>query len=85
MATFQEKTALSQEEVVFQEDEMIIDCNGKCGKRIIIPNTPDGKSYLCKACYASLMNLLLDIIRPAQEPHLALVKESEPIETESVA
>lgn len=62
---------------------MIIDCNGKCGKRIIIPNTPNGKSYLCKTCYASLMNLLLDIIRPAQEPHLQVVKPT--IETESVA
>jgi hypothetical protein len=61
---------------------MIINCPGKCNKRVIVPNTPDGKSYLCKTCYAALMNTLLHLIRPAKEPHLQVVKT---IETESVA
>jgi hypothetical protein len=60
---------------------MIIDCAGKCGKKIIA--ACDGRAYLCKTCYATLMNLLLDLIRPAKEPHLTIVKPT--IETESVA
>lgn len=53
---------------------MVIDCPGKCGKKIVAP--ADGKAYLCKQCYANLMNLLMAIIRPASEPnhqHLKLV------------
>jgi hypothetical protein len=57
---------------------VIIDCVGKCGRKVIAK--PDGKAYLCKTCYASLMNLLLDIIRPAKEPHLSIVQT---IETEA--
>jgi hypothetical protein len=60
---------------------VITNCAGKCGKKIIA--NCDGKAYLCKTCYASLMNLLLDIIRPAKEPHLEVVKPT--IEAESVA
>ncbi len=59
---------------------MIIDCSGKCGKKIIV--ACDGKAYLCKTCYATLMNLLLDIIRPAKEVHFSIAKPE--IETESV-
>jgi hypothetical protein len=61
---------------------MIIDCPGKCKNKVIVPNMPDGKSYLCKTCYAALINTLLDIIRPAKEPHLSVVKQEE---TEHVA
>jgi hypothetical protein len=51
---------------------MITNCAGKCNRKVIAKD--DNKAYLCRTCYASLMNLLLDIIRPAKEPHLEVVK-----------
>jgi hypothetical protein len=59
---------------------VIIECPGKCGKKVIANS--DGKAYLCKTCYAALMNTLLHIIRPAKEPHLSVVKPTIEEETE---
>lgn len=50
---------------------MIVECPGKCGKKVIAQC--DGKAYLCKECYKALIDTILHVIRPAQEPHLALV------------
>jgi hypothetical protein len=50
---------------------MIINCPGKCGRKVIAE--PDGKAYLCRQCYKTLIDTLLHIIRPAREPHLAAV------------
>jgi hypothetical protein len=56
-----------------QEVAMIIDCPTCKERKIIVPNQPDGKSYICRKCYAALFNTLMNIIRPAQTPHLTLV------------
>jgi hypothetical protein len=62
---------------------MIINCSGKCGKKIIVPNIPDGKAYLCRQCWRALIHTILDLVRVAKEPHLTVVQPT--LETESVA
>ena len=45
---------------------MVVDCPG-CYERKIVAES-NGKAYLCKKCYANLMNVLMEIIRPASDP-----------------
>jgi len=40
---------------------MLMDCSGKCGKRIYVKH-PEKPVYLCKTCYAAFMNVTLKVI-----------------------
>jgi hypothetical protein len=53
---------------------MIVDCPGKCGRKVIIPEPIQPVSYLCKTCWHALFTTLARTIKCAQEPHLSLIK-----------
>lgn len=50
---------------------MITDCAADCGKKVTA--RPDGKAYLCHACWQRLFATLFHIIRPAKTPAGATV------------
>jgi hypothetical protein len=52
---------------------LIIDCPICKDRKVVVPDKPDGKSYICKKCYAALFNTLMNLIRAADTPQLSLV------------
>ncbi len=64
---------------------MTVICPGQCNRKIVVPNIPDGKTWLCKECFTAIEQSLLKVLSifsRAPEPHLTAVK---PLESERVA
>jgi len=50
-----------------ESSEIVVNCDGRCGRRLRKPRDAQGRIILCKSCWTSLLHTVLKLIRVVKE------------------